>query len=78
MTNMYETCSLDYIMQAFAPIFTSLSGFLEFCASAIEVVFADDSETMFLGLSLASYERDEINAGFYFGEFMVILFNVEF
>lgn len=51
MANLYEICSLDYIMQAFAPIFTSLSGFLEFCTSSITVIFEEESEAMFLGLS---------------------------
>ena len=33
LTNLYNQCDLDYYMQAFAPILTSLSGILWFLTS---------------------------------------------
>ena len=33
LTNLYNECSLDYYMQAWAPLFTSVSGFLNITVS---------------------------------------------
>ena len=64
-------------MQGWAPIFTSLSGFLNFCTSAIVVLLGDDDVENYLGMSAAAYNYDAANGGKYFGIFLRHLFNVE-
>ena len=78
LTNLYNECSLDYYMQAWAPLFTSVSGFLNIIVSLATVILAYESEEIWIGMSLAAYELNASNAGKYFGLFMKATFGVEF
>ena len=77
ITNVYNTCQLDYIMQAWAPIFTSMSGFLGFSASLLNIVLSGDYVSTYEGMSLAAYNRDSANAGLYMGSLLKNLWGVE-
>ena len=63
LTNLYNQCDLDYYMQAFAPIMTSLSGFLWFGTSLISIVISDGEVFVYKGMSQAALERNPSNAG---------------
>ena len=63
LTNLYNQCDLDYYMQAFAPILTSLSGFLWFLTSFWSIVISDGEVFVYKGMSQAALERNPSNAG---------------
>lgn len=65
--NLYNLCDLDYYMMVFAPPLTSLSGFLSFLVSAIEIVFSTDEVATYVGISKAAYDKDQAKMGLYFG-----------
>ena len=50
-TNMWNQCDFDYYMQAFAPVFTSLSGFLWFLTSMTSMIINESEEYVYLGMS---------------------------
>ena len=77
LTNTYNKCDLDYYMQAFAPILTSLSGFLSFGTSLISIVISDGEVYVYEGLSSAAYNQDPGNAGKFAGLWCKHLFGVD-
>lgn len=62
-TNLYNTCEMDYIMQAFGPILTSLSGFLGALTSLLEVILSADEVATYTGISKSVYDLDRAGAG---------------
>ena len=53
MTNLYNDCSLDYMMQQFGGYTSSLSGFLDLITNLMFRIFADDDVTIYTNLSTA-------------------------
>ena len=77
VTNIYNKCELEYFMQKFAPPFTTLSGFLGFTSSLIEIIISADIVDIYKGISLAVYTDDLPNAGKWFGTWFIGLFDVK-
>ena len=77
LTNMYNECDFDYYMQAFAPILTSLSGFLWFITSLTSIIISDGEVFVYKGMSQAALDRNPSNAGQYMGIWTKHLFGVE-
>ena len=51
VTNMWNECDFDYYMQAFAPVGTSLSGFLWFFVACLSMVVNASEEYVYMGMS---------------------------
>ena len=77
MTNVYNKCDFDYYMMAFGPVLTSLTGFLGFFTSLIEVIISDEEVAVYLAMSQAAYNREESNAGKQFGLWFKHLWDIE-
>ena len=77
ITNVYNQCNLDYIMQAFGPWFTSLSGFLGALTSILEVIVDANEVPVYTGISAAVYAGDQANAGLWTGLWFKHAINVE-
>ena len=54
-TNLWNKCDFDYYMQAFAPIFTSLSGFFFILTSVTSIIINEEEEYVYLGMSNAAF-----------------------
>ena len=77
MTHMYNKCQLDYIMQAWGPIFTSLPGALGFLMSFLSVLIEDTETANYTAMSAAAYNKDVGKAGETFGIFFMRLYGIE-
>ena len=76
-TNMWNECDLDYYMQAFAPVFTTLSGFLWIITSLTSIIINESEVEVYVGMSKASFDRDAAKGGQYFGLWTKHLLGVE-
>lgn len=77
LTNLYNECQLDYYMQAWAPMFTSLSGFLGIFTSLWIVIIDEKEVPNYYGMSQAAFNRQPANAGKFFGLWCRDLWGVE-
>ena len=77
LTNLYNECSFDYYMQAWAPIFTSLSGFLGMFTSLWVVIIDEKYVETYYGMSQASFNREPAKAGKFFGLWCKDLWGLE-
>jgi len=64
-------------MQAWAPYFTSLSGFLGFFTSLWVVIIDENQVANYYGMSQASFNRQPANAGKFLGLWCRDLWGVE-
>ena len=64
-------------MQAFAPVLTSLTGFLGFFTSLWIVIIDDKEVPVYRGMSQAAWNREPANAGKYLGIWMQDLYGIE-
>ena len=76
-TNMWNKCDFDYYMQAFAPVFTSLSGFLWFFTSMTSMIINESEEYVYVGMSYSAYTRNPAQGGQYTGLWLKHLMGVE-
>ena len=77
LTNLYNKCKFDNYMMAFAPVLTSLPGFLSFFTSLIEVIISDEEVQVYKGISAAVYVRNNAEAGKQFGLWFKHLWDIE-
>ena len=77
ITNVYNQCKIDYIMQAIGPWFTSLSGFLGALTSMLEVIISEDEVPTYTGISAAVYAGNQGSAGNWLGIWFKHAINVE-
>ena len=77
LTNLYNLCDLDYYMQAFAPIFTQLSGFLGFGTSLLGVIISLEEGPNYTCISKGVYDENHAMAGSCFGIWFKHLMGIE-
>ena len=76
-TNMWNECDFDYYMQAFAPLFTTLSGFLGLFTSLTGILILEEEVYVYEGISEAAYTQNPARAGQYTGLWIKHLMGVE-
>ena len=74
---MWNECDFDYYMQAFAPAFTSLSGFLWFFTSLTSMIINESEEYVYVGMSQSAFTRNPAIGGQYTGIWLKHLMGVE-
>ena len=77
MTNLYNKCSIDYFMQRFGSVLSSLSGALDLVTNFLFRFFDTKDTQLYKDLSNGIDNNDRNAVGLAVGNFMKILFVVE-
>lgn len=77
MTNLYNHCDINYILQKIGKAVVSLSGFMDLLTNFLFRFFSSDDSQLYIDLSTAIDAGDTTTIGLKFGTFIKIFLVTE-